>query len=185
MGNSNFRTDFCSTKNVDYFKNLCKELAQFHEITGQLKILVSRQCLPQKVSLFSTAKQDDETITENLLLCKYNKMAKMLEDEHDIHNETDKIQYSELIALGRGKNEHDIMEYKLYKKDTYMPYENLIDFLKKVKTGDTMDVTPRTREVTWADKHPRRRVNTFRNSLFGFVSAAATRGEFCISLNCS
>ncbi|CAO2820711.1 unnamed protein product [Amaranthus hypochondriacus] len=50
-------------------------------------------------------------------------------------------------------------------------------FLKNVKTGYTMDVTPRTREVTWVDKHPRRRVNTFRNSLFGFVSAAATRGD--------
>ena len=68
-----------------------------------------------------------------------------------------------------------------------VPYPEVASptFLKKVKTGDTMDVTPRTREVTWADKHPRRRVNTFRNSLFGFVSAAATRGEFCISLNCS
>lgn len=38
---------------------------------------------------------------------------------------------------------------------------------------DSMDVIPRTREVTWADKQPRRRVNTFRNSLFGIMSAAS------------
>ncbi|XP_021758137.1 potassium channel AKT1-like isoform X2 [Chenopodium quinoa] len=46
--------------------------------------------------------------------------------------------------------------------------------LKKINSTDlSMDVTPRTREVTWADKQPRRRVNSFRNSLFGFMSAAS------------
>uniref|UniRef100_A0A803MJU7 Potassium channel n=1 Tax=Chenopodium quinoa TaxID=63459 RepID=A0A803MJU7_CHEQI len=50
-------------------------------------------------------------------------------------------------------------------------------YLKKINSTDlSMDVTPRTREVTWADKHPRRRVNSFQNSLFGFMSAA-TRVE--------
>ncbi|KAL2897769.1 Potassium channel AKT1 [Bienertia sinuspersici] len=45
-------------------------------------------------------------------------------------------------------------------------------FLKKINSS-SLDVTPR---VTWADKQPRRQVNPFRNSLFGFMSAA-TRGE--------
>ncbi|KAL9233895.1 hypothetical protein vseg_008830 [Gypsophila vaccaria] len=45
--------------------------------------------------------------------------------------------------------------------------------LKKIRSSSSMDVTPRVREVTWADRQTRRRVNTFQNSLFGFMSAAS------------
>ncbi|KAK9682624.1 hypothetical protein RND81_10G086200 [Saponaria officinalis] len=49
-------------------------------------------------------------------------------------------------------------------------------FLNKMTSNNSMDVTPRVREVTWADRQPRRQVNTFRNSLFGVMSAA-TRAD--------
>ncbi|XP_074280504.1 potassium channel AKT1-like isoform X2 [Silene latifolia] len=49
--------------------------------------------------------------------------------------------------------------------------------LRKTRSNSSMDVTPRLREVTWADRQPRRRVNTFRNSLFGIMSAAARDGN--------
>lgn len=48
-------------------------------------------------------------------------------------------------------------------------------FIKNIKTDS--DVTPRTSEVTWGNKQPRRQVNTYRNSLFGIMSAAAARGK--------
>ncbi|KAK9741805.1 hypothetical protein RND81_03G129700 [Saponaria officinalis] len=46
-------------------------------------------------------------------------------------------------------------------------------FIKMARSNSSMDVTPRVREVSWADRQPRRRVDTFRNSLFGIMSAAA------------
>ncbi|XP_021767778.1 potassium channel AKT1-like isoform X2 [Chenopodium quinoa] len=47
--------------------------------------------------------------------------------------------------------------------------------MKYPSTG-TIDVPPNTIQMTQVDNHPRRQVDTFQNSLFGFVSAA-TRGE--------
>lgn len=47
--------------------------------------------------------------------------------------------------------------------------------MKYPSTG-TILVPPNTVQMTRVEKNPRRQVNTFQNSLFGFVSAA-TRGE--------
>ncbi|XP_057248407.1 potassium channel AKT1, partial [Beta vulgaris subsp. vulgaris] len=78
--------------------------------------------------------------------------------------------HEEIKALFRSKEEASVQSVI-----TVHGKESGPTFLKKLKV-DSMDVTPRTREVTWADKQPRRRVNSFRNSLFGFMSAA-TRVE--------
>lgn len=47
--------------------------------------------------------------------------------------------------------------------------------MKYPSTG-TINVPPNTVQMTQVEKNPRRQVDTFQNSLFGFVSAA-TRGE--------
>nr|AAF81249.1 putative potassium channel protein Mkt1p [Mesembryanthemum crystallinum] len=73
-------------------------------------------------------------------------------------------------ALFRSKEETNLQSVVSVPENEVAPAS-----LKKLRT-DSMDVTPRVREVTWADKNRRRRVNTFRNSLFGIMSAA-TRGE--------
>lgn len=76
----------------------------------------------------------------------------------------------DLKALFRGKDEGSSQSVV-----TVPDSEDVPAYLKNVMT-DSMDITPCVRSVTWADKHPRRRVNTFRNSLFGIMLAAA-RGE--------
>ena len=59
----------------------------------------------------------------------YNDRSDTTNEEYIGSKNAHKISKSEIRVLGRGKMEKDAMEYKLYRTDTYMPYENLSDFL--------------------------------------------------------